>query len=169
MELVQRTLRPELLNRIDDVVLFSSLDKTELRHVVDLMLDGTRQRLAGQGVHLQVTDGAKDTLVELGYKPEFGARQLRRTVQREVSNRLSRMLLSGELHEGDTATVGTDGSKIVVGLQHSPVFEADEPELPRPRSAESEKPQPALSARPTLRGAGRGHDRCRGLPHQPAG
>ena len=146
MELVQRTIRPELLNRIDDVVLFSSLDKTELRHVVDLMLDATRQRLAGQGIHLQVTDGAKDALVEQGYKPEFGARQLRRTVQREVSNRLSRMLLSGELHDGDTATVGADGSKIVVGLQHSPVLEAQdqtEPELPRPRSAESEKSQPA--------------------------
>jgi ATP-dependent Clp protease ATP-binding subunit ClpC len=147
MEQVQRSLRPELLNRIDDVVLFSSLDKTELRQVVDLMLDATRQRLAGQDVKLQVTDGAKDTLVEVGYKPEFGARPLRRTVQREVSNRLSTMLLSGELSEGDTATVGADGTKIVIGVQHSSVREADdearETTLPHPRSAESEKPQPA--------------------------
>jgi len=149
IELVQQTLRPELLNRIDDVVLFSSLDKTELRHVVDLMLENTRGRLAGQGIHLQVTDGARDALVEQGYKPESGARQLRRTVQREVSSRLSRMLLSGELHEGDTATVGADGSKIVVGLQHSPVLEAEgEPELPHPRPAESGKSQPALSRAP---------------------
>jgi ATP-dependent Clp protease ATP-binding subunit ClpC len=147
MEQVQRTLRPELLNRIDDVVLFGSLDKTELRQVVDLMLDATRQRLAGQDVKLQVTDGAKDALVDAGYKPEFGARPLRRTVQREVSNRLSTMLLSGELREGDTATVGADGSKIVIGVQHSPVLEAEdearETTLPHPRSAESEKPQPA--------------------------
>jgi ATP-dependent Clp protease ATP-binding subunit ClpC len=140
MEQVQHTLRPELLNRIDDVVLFSSLDKTELRQVVDLMLDGTRQRLAGQDVTLQVTDGARDALVETGYKPEFGARQLRRTVQREVSNKLSTMLLSGDLSEGDTATVGADGPKIVIGVQHSSVREADR-SLPQPRTAESDQPQ----------------------------
>jgi ATP-dependent Clp protease ATP-binding subunit ClpC len=159
MDQVQQTLRPELLNRIDDVVLFSSLDKTELRQVVDLMLDGTRQRLAGQDVTLQVTDGARDALVETGYKPEFGARQLRRTVQREVSNKLSTMLLSGDLSEGDTATVGADGSKIVIGVQHSSVREA-EAGLPRPRSAESESSQPALS---------RGHQPCQRGRHRASG
>jgi ATP-dependent Clp protease ATP-binding subunit ClpC len=110
MDLVLKTMAPELLNRIDEVVIFDRLDKTQLRQIVDLLLDSTRQRLAGQDVRLEVSDAAKDLLVETGYKPEFGARQLRRTVQREVVNRLSRMLLSGELDEGDTAQVDvTDG------------------------------------------------------------
>jgi ATP-dependent Clp protease ATP-binding subunit ClpC len=151
IEQVQLTLRPELFNRIDDVVLFSSLDKTELRQVTDLMLDDTRRRLAGQGIRLQVTDGAMDALVDAGYKPEFGARQLRRTVQREVSNRLSRMLLGGELREGDTATVGADGSAIVIGVQHSANVEGEDQARhagpPRARKpADSEENQRALRA-----------------------
>jgi ATP-dependent Clp protease ATP-binding subunit ClpC len=116
----QPALRAELLNRIDDVVVFASLDRTELREIVDLLLADTRERLGGQDVRLQVTDGARDALVEAA----AGARELRRTVQREVSGRLSRMLLSGELRAGDTATVGsgssgTGGPEIIVGVQHS--------------------------------------------------
>ncbi|MCD0448617.1 ATP-dependent Clp protease ATP-binding subunit [Actinocorallia sp. API 0066] len=110
MDLVQHTLRPELLNRIDEVIVFDRLDKPQLRQIVDLMLTGTRQRLAGQDVSLDVSDEAKDILVESGYKPEFGARPLRRTIQREVENPLSMMVLNGELSEGGTARVeGADG------------------------------------------------------------
>ena len=133
--MLQLALRPELLNRIDEIVLFSRLDKTELRQIVDLLLTQTRQRMQGQGVQLQVTDEAKDALVERGYKPEFGARQLRRTVQREVANRLSRMLLDGSLSEGDTATVDAADGKIVIG-----VFSGDAPEdMQAPSPAEREQ------------------------------
>jgi ATP-dependent Clp protease ATP-binding subunit ClpC len=149
LEQAHQTMRPELFNRIDDVVFFTSLDKAELRQVTDLMLEDTRKRLAGQDIKMQVTDGAKDALVDAGYKPEFGARQLRRTVQREVASRLSRMLLGGELRGGDTATVGADSTTIVIGVQHAPEAEADDkarhsgpPQARQP--ADSELGQPAL-------------------------
>ncbi|MBW8481184.1 ATP-dependent Clp protease ATP-binding subunit [Actinomadura parmotrematis] len=100
MDLLLHTLRPELLNRIDETIVFTRLDRTELRRIVDLLLGRTRQRLAGQGVALEVTDAAKDWLAAKGHKPEFGARPLRRTVQRELDNPLSRMLLNGDVTEG---------------------------------------------------------------------
>ncbi|WP_243773385.1 ATP-dependent Clp protease ATP-binding subunit [Actinomadura barringtoniae] len=109
MDLLQHTLRPELLNRIDDVVVFERLDRPQLRQIVDLLLDKTRQRLAGQDVTLQVSDAAKDRLAEQGYKPEFGARPLRRTIQRELDNRLSKMLLGGQINEGDAVAVDYSG------------------------------------------------------------
>ncbi|MFI6521544.1 ATP-dependent Clp protease ATP-binding subunit [Spirillospora sp. NPDC050679] len=105
MDLLLHTLRPELLNRIDETIVFTRLDRGQLRQIVDLLLDKTRQRLAGQAVELEVTDAAKDWLAERGYKPEFGARPLRRTIQREVDNPLSRMLLTGEVDEGFTVRV----------------------------------------------------------------
>ncbi|MQY02180.1 ATP-dependent Clp protease ATP-binding subunit ClpC [Actinomadura sp. RB68] len=100
MDLLMRSLPPELLNRIDETVVFTRLDREELRQIVDLLLGKSRQRLAGQGVTLTVTDAAKDRLAAKGYQPEFGARPLRRTVQREVDNPLSRMLLNGQISEG---------------------------------------------------------------------
>ncbi|MFC5181152.1 ATP-dependent Clp protease ATP-binding subunit [Actinomadura harenae] len=105
MDLLQQTLRPELLNRIDEIVIFDRLGREELLQIVDLLLENTQQRLRGQDVELIVTVPAKENLVEKGYQPQFGARPLRRTVQREVDNQLSRMLLGGELNEGDTVIV----------------------------------------------------------------
>ncbi|MGW4967836.1 ATP-dependent Clp protease ATP-binding subunit [Nonomuraea sp. NPDC004186] len=108
MDLLRHSLRPELLNRIDETIIFKRLEKEQLRQIVDLMLERTRQRLRGQGVTLEVTDAAKDWLAERGYQPEFGARPLRRTVQREVDNRLATMLLTGEIEEGGRVTVDVE-------------------------------------------------------------
>ncbi|WP_169807816.1 ATP-dependent Clp protease ATP-binding subunit [Actinomadura hibisca] len=118
MDLLLRTLRPELLNRIDETIVFTRLDRGQLRQIVDLLLDKTRQRLAGQAVALEVTDAAKDRLAERGYKPEFGARPLRRTIQREVDNPLSRMLLTGEVDEGATVRVDAgDGDDLAIDVR----------------------------------------------------
>ncbi|MFC4910092.1 ATP-dependent Clp protease ATP-binding subunit [Actinomadura gamaensis] len=123
MDLLQHTLRPELLNRIDEVVIFDRLGRGELLQIVDLLLENTRRRLRGQDVALDVTTAAKEYLAEQGHQPEFGARPLRRTVQREVDNQLSRMLLSDELSEGDTVTVDhVDGRldfRVARGGEHS--------------------------------------------------
>jgi ATP-dependent Clp protease ATP-binding subunit ClpC len=105
MKTLHETLRPELLNRIDDIVIFERLGTARLRQIMDLLLDLTSRRLRGQGVRLEVTDAAKDALVESGFKPEQDARPLRRTVERDVDGELSRALLCGELSSGDTATV----------------------------------------------------------------
>ncbi|MER7499201.1 ATP-dependent Clp protease ATP-binding subunit [Nonomuraea pusilla] len=114
MELLRRSLRPELLNRIDETIIFHRLDRAQLREIVDLLLERTRQRLRGQDVALEVTDAAKDWLAGRGYQPEFGARPLRRTVQRELDNRLSTMLLTGEVGEGGTVEVDVTGDHLTL-------------------------------------------------------
>jgi ATP-dependent Clp protease ATP-binding subunit ClpC len=98
-------LRPELVGRVDEVVLFARLTRTELRRIVGLLLEETRERLGAKGVELVVDDAAADLLAGLGSRPELGARPLRRTVGKEVERRLARMLLAGELNPGDTVHV----------------------------------------------------------------
>ncbi|RVX40546.1 ATP-dependent Clp protease ATP-binding subunit ClpC [Nonomuraea polychroma] len=112
MDLLRRSLRPELLNRIDETIVFKRLEREQLRQIVDLMLEKTRQRLRGQDVALEVSDAAKDWLAQRGYQPEFGARPLRRTVQRELDNRLSTMLLTGEVAEGGRVTVDVENDNL---------------------------------------------------------
>ncbi|MFI9591577.1 ATP-dependent Clp protease ATP-binding subunit [Nonomuraea sp. NPDC052265] len=112
MDLLRHSLRPELLNRIDEVIVFKRLEREQLRQIVDLLLERTRGRLRGQDVTLEVSDEAKDWLVRRGYQPEFGARPLRRTVQRELDNRLSTMLLTGEVGEGGKVTVDVEGDEL---------------------------------------------------------
>ncbi|QFY08901.1 AAA domain-containing protein [Nonomuraea phyllanthi] len=119
LDLLRHSLRPELLNRIDETIIFKRLEREQLRQIVDLMLERTRQRLRGQAVTLEVADAAKDWLAERGYQPEFGARPLRRTVQREVDNRLSTMLLTGEVAEGGRVTVDVEGDGLAFRA-HSP-------------------------------------------------
>ncbi|GAA3600754.1 ATP-dependent Clp protease ATP-binding subunit [Nonomuraea rosea] len=114
MDLLRHSLRPELLNRIDETIIFKRLEREQLRQIVDLLLERTRQRLRGQGVALEVTDGAKDWLAARGYQPEFGARPLRRTVQREVDNRLSTMLLTGEVREGGKVTIDVADDRLML-------------------------------------------------------
>jgi ATP-dependent Clp protease ATP-binding subunit ClpC len=97
---VRRHFRPEFLNRVDEIVLFRGLDRTQLRAITELMLTQTKQRLRAQGIELRLDTAAVDWLVERGYQPEFGARPLRRTIVRELERQLSRMLLGGELGPG---------------------------------------------------------------------
>ena len=89
--------RPEFLNRIDEIVIFRRLAADQLRRVTDMLLDETRQRLRAQDVDVGFSPASVEWLAERGYQPEYGARPLRRTIQREVDNRLSRMLLAGDL------------------------------------------------------------------------
>ncbi|MBF6101490.1 ATP-dependent Clp protease ATP-binding subunit [Nocardia cyriacigeorgica] len=112
-ERLRSHFRPEFLNRIDDTIVFHRLDQTQIHRIVDLVLDGTRRLLHAQDIDLDVTDPAVDWLAEHGYQPEFGARPLRRTVQKEVDNKLSRLLLGGDLKPGDTVRLDADGG----GLQ----------------------------------------------------
>ncbi|MEW9552405.1 ATP-dependent Clp protease ATP-binding subunit [Nonomuraea sp. NPDC050783] len=119
MDLLRRSLRPELLNRIDETIIFKRLDRDQLRQITDLLLERTRGRLRGQDITLEVSDAAKDWLARRGYQPEFGARPLRRTVQRELDNRLSAMLLTGEVTEGGKVTVDADGDTLLLRA-HNP-------------------------------------------------
>jgi ATP-dependent Clp protease ATP-binding subunit ClpC len=114
MRRLQDAFPPEFLNRIDEIIVFRGLGPEQLRQITTLMLAETVRRVHGQGVEVDVTPAAVDWLTERGYEPQFGARPMRRTIQREVENRLSSMLLSGELARGQRATVDvTDGRLIV--------------------------------------------------------
>ncbi|MDQ7828941.1 MAG: ATP-dependent chaperone ClpB [Armatimonadota bacterium] len=110
---VRRTFRPEFLNRIDEIIVFRPLSRPQLRTIVDLQLRDLRQRLAGMKVGLEVTEAAKDYLAREGYSPEFGARPLRRLIQRAVENPLARRILAGELKEGDVAVVDLQAGELV--------------------------------------------------------
>ncbi|MEU9399250.1 ATP-dependent Clp protease ATP-binding subunit [Streptomyces sp. NPDC048242] len=99
--------RPEFLNRIDEIVVFRQLTGEQLRRITDLLLEGTRDLARARDVTVDFTDAAVDWLAERGYQPEYGARPLRRTIQREVDNQLSRLLLRGEVAEGGRVTVDT--------------------------------------------------------------
>ncbi|WP_030829258.1 ATP-dependent Clp protease ATP-binding subunit [Streptomyces hygroscopicus] len=102
--------RPEFLNRIDDIVVFRQLTNEHLRRITDLLLEETRRRLHAQGITLEFAPEAVDWIARRGHQPEYGARPLRRTIQREVDNRLSRLLLDGELSAADRVRVeGADG------------------------------------------------------------
>ncbi|MFG2126221.1 ATP-dependent Clp protease ATP-binding subunit [Streptomyces sp. NPDC048751] len=104
--------RPEFLNRIDEIVVFRQLTGGQLRQITDLLLEKTRRLLHAQGVTVEFTDAAVDWLAERGYQPEYGARPLRRTIQREVDNQMSRLLLDGRLSEGGRVTVDVEDTRL---------------------------------------------------------
>ncbi|GAB2751503.1 ATP-dependent Clp protease ATP-binding subunit [Nocardioides pakistanensis] len=112
MQLLGQSFRPEFLNRIDEIIIFRGLEMTQLRHITELLLEQSRRRLRAQGITLEVDDKAMDWLAERGFQPEFGARPLRRTIQREIDDELSTLLLSGELSASDTVTVTVEDDRL---------------------------------------------------------
>jgi ATP-dependent Clp protease ATP-binding subunit ClpC len=105
MRRLRESFRPEFLNRIDEIIVFRRLEPEQLRQITDLLLDETRRRLRAQDLTVEFTTEAVDLLARRGHQPEFGARPLRRTIQREVDNRLSSLLLSGRLRPGQRVLV----------------------------------------------------------------
>jgi ATP-dependent Clp protease ATP-binding subunit ClpC len=120
---LRESFRPEFLNRIDDIIVFRELDADELRQITMLLLEETRRRVHAQDVTLTFTPAAIDWLADRGYQPEFGARPMRRTIQREVDNELSRMLLNGEVVAGQEVVVDVAGGQLTfeTRLQHAGV------------------------------------------------
>jgi ATP-dependent Clp protease ATP-binding subunit ClpC len=109
MQILKNTLRPEFVNRIDEVIVFRSLGKEQIGEIARLLLDRTTRRLRAQGIEVEFTEGAVGLIGEEGFDPEFGARPLRRTIQRRVDNELASMILSGSLDPGDRVVVGAHG------------------------------------------------------------
>ena len=113
MSVVQASFKPEFLNRLDDIIVFEALSKEELGEIVEIQLARIAQRLTDRRLSLEVTDAARSWLADEGYDPAYGARPLRRLVQREIGDRLARMLLAGEVLDGQKVVVdkvdGSDG------------------------------------------------------------
>jgi ATP-dependent Clp protease ATP-binding subunit ClpB len=123
--LLSNHFRPEFLNRIDEVVAFHPLTMEDLKHIVDIQLNRAAARLAERGLRLEVSDEAKLYLAEVGFDPTFGARPLKRAIQRELQDPLALKVLGGEFNEGDTIHV----SRGQEGLEFSAPVEVLEGEV----------------------------------------
>jgi ATP-dependent Clp protease ATP-binding subunit ClpB len=104
-EMVQQAFRPEFLNRLDDMVVFQALTPDDLAQIVSLYVDRLARRLSGRRLELAVTPDARAWLAERGYEPAYGARPLRRLMQRQIDDQLARAILAGDVRDGDTVRV----------------------------------------------------------------
>lgn len=114
MSTVRAAFKPEFLNRLDEILLFNALTRDELAQIVDIQVANMANRLGGRRIELDVSDDARAWLAEHGYDPAFGARPLRRLVQREIGDRLARMILGGEVEDGGHVTVTVDGDALAL-------------------------------------------------------
>lgn len=114
MSTVRAAFKPEFLNRLDEILLFNALTRDELAQIVDIQVANMANRLGGRRIELDVSDDARAWLAEHGYDPAFGARPLRRLVQREIGDRLARMILGGEVEDGGHVTVTVDGDTLAL-------------------------------------------------------
>jgi ATP-dependent Clp protease ATP-binding subunit ClpC len=119
MEELKRSFRPEFLNRIDEVIVFHSLSRDDVKAIVDLMMKRVREQLKAKDVEIELTDDAKNLLAEKGYDPALGARPLRRTIQRLVEDPLSEKLLWKEFKAGETIIVHAHDDEVV--FERTPV------------------------------------------------
>ncbi len=113
MEILRRHFRPEFLNRIDEIIVFHALTREQIKDIVKLQLERVKRMARGQGIELEFHETLVEHLAEVGYRPEFGARELRRKIQTEVENPLAEEMLSGRLTRGDKILVRYDGAKTV--------------------------------------------------------
>ncbi len=123
MREVKTVFKPELLNRIDDLIVFHQLDREHIRQILDLTLEDLNERLAEQNLTIQVTDAVKDKLAADGYDPVYGARPLRRTMEAQLENILAQQLISGDIKKGDHVLVSLQDDTIVtaVALASQPI------------------------------------------------
>jgi ATP-dependent Clp protease ATP-binding subunit ClpB len=106
MDALRAHFRPEFLNRVDEIIFFHALGRDHLKKIIDIQLRGLVKRLEDRKIHVELTDAAKDQLVREGYDPAYGARPLKRTIQRSVLDPLALRVLEGAFTEGDTVVVG---------------------------------------------------------------
>ena len=119
---VREAMRPEFLNRIDEIVLFQKLSSSEIAEIVRLMLGATSARLAAREIGFEVTDAAVALLAERGYEPEYGARPLRRLIQREIDDRIADLFVTGALGDGEAVRVdAADGAFVVASVPNATV------------------------------------------------
>jgi ATP-dependent Clp protease ATP-binding subunit ClpC len=114
MAKLREAMRPEFLNRIDEIVLFRKLDEAQISQIVRLLLGSTREHLEARNISLTVSDSAVQWIADHGFEPEYGARPLRRVIQREVDDRLADLLVGAELTDGGAVDVDVDGEALVV-------------------------------------------------------
>ena len=113
MDSLKETFRPEFLNRVDEIVIFNQLNHDELLQIVDLMLEDTKKALEDKDITMELSENAKKFLLDKGTDMKYGARPLRRAIQRYLEDALSDMILRGELQNGEKVTVDTKEEKLL--------------------------------------------------------
>jgi ATP-dependent Clp protease ATP-binding subunit ClpB len=114
MEVVRRSFRPEFLNRLDEIILFNRLGRNEMKRIVDIQLKHLQKLLAERKITLKLDEQAKTWLANTGYDPVYGARPLKRVIQRELQNPLAKMLLAGTIKDGDAVTVSVEDGRLSI-------------------------------------------------------
>ena len=142
---LRKRFRPEFLNRIDELIIFHTLRRDELKEIVKLQIKRIEKLLADQKISLQLTDAALDHVVESGYDPTFGARPLKRAIQRELENPISTKILEAEFADGDRVVADCADGALVFTKEAKPVIEEDIPEVTPVVEAE---PEPEIMAEP---------------------
>jgi ATP-dependent Clp protease ATP-binding subunit ClpC len=137
MEVLRMHFRPEFLNRIDEIIVFHALDRKQIRDIVDLQLERVKRTAHGQGIELKVDDSLIEHLAAAGFRPEFGARELRRQIRSELETELARALLAGEVEEGGAVSARWDPTEGKVVL--TPRAVAQEQAETRKRSGKRDK------------------------------
>ncbi|TAF10507.1 MAG: ATP-dependent chaperone ClpB [Nostocales cyanobacterium] len=122
MEAMRTSFRPEFLNRVDEMIIFHSLQKSELRQIVQLQVDRLRKRLSDRKMSLRLSEIAIDFLAEVGYDPVFGARPLKRAIQRELETQIAKAILRGEFNDGDTIFVDVQNERLAFSRLPLEVF-----------------------------------------------
>jgi ATP-dependent Clp protease ATP-binding subunit ClpB len=122
MEAMRNSFRPEFLNRLDELIIFHSLQKSELRHIVQLQVDRLKQRLTDRKISLKLSSSALDFLAEVGYDPVFGARPLKRAIQRELETQIAKAILRGDFSDGDTIFVDIQNERLSFNRLPAEVF-----------------------------------------------
>jgi len=108
--MLKKSIRPEFLNRIDEIIMFSPLTREEIQQIVSLQFDALVKRLQENDIHLSITPAATEWLAQLGYDPQFGARPLKRVIQKKIMNELSKQILSGAIHKDSSIEVDLDAN-----------------------------------------------------------
>ena len=111
---MKSTFRPEFLNRLDDIVTFTPLTRDSVKKIIDLLLEKLNSRLERQNLHLKVTDAAKDVIIDGGYDVTFGARPLKRFIESHIETPVARIILSGNLDEGDVIVVDAENGSLKI-------------------------------------------------------
>jgi ATP-dependent Clp protease ATP-binding subunit ClpB len=127
-EALSQTFRPEFLNRIDDIVIFKRLNEDDLKQIVTLQVNQLVNRVSERGIKIELTDKARALLAERGYDPTYGARPLKRVIQKELVDKLALQVLEGEFAEGDTITVDVKKGELTFSKAEAPSEPDPEPE-----------------------------------------
>ncbi|MDY5963739.1 MAG: AAA family ATPase, partial [Peptostreptococcus porci] len=114
LNIMRSRFKPEFLNRVDDIIMFKPLEKEEIKNIIDIFLDDLRNRLADRDIELNITDGAKDYIVEVGYDPVYGARPLKRYINNSIETQIAKKIVLGYFENGDAILIDNHDGELII-------------------------------------------------------